>query len=170
MSPRYHFVADDAFPLSTRMSKPFPRKSKLTSAQKVHNYRLSRCRRTVENSFGLLSNKFRVLRAPIMLSLENATSVVKAVVSLHNFLLAEDGSAYMQPDLEDDDHGIIPGEWETCQEKTNLLDIDRLAGNRSGTSEARRQRDAVASFFMTREGEVEWQYSLAMVDENDREQ
>jgi hypothetical protein len=31
----YHFVADDAFPLTTRMSKPFPRKSKLTAVQKV---------------------------------------------------------------------------------------------------------------------------------------
>jgi hypothetical protein len=29
----YHFVA--AFPLTTRMSKPFPRKSKLTAVQKV---------------------------------------------------------------------------------------------------------------------------------------
>jgi hypothetical protein len=39
--------------------------------------------------------------------------------------------------------------------------ITRLGNNRVST---------IASFFKTREGEVEWQYRLAMVDENDREQ
>lgn len=62
-SIKYHFVGDDAFPLSCRISKPFPRSSpNLSVLEKVHNYRLSRARRTIENAFGHMANKFRVLR------------------------------------------------------------------------------------------------------------
>jgi hypothetical protein len=140
--------------------------------QKVHNYRLSRSRRIIENAFGLLAAKFRVLRAPITLTLPNATSVIKAIVCLHNFLLVEDKAAYLQPGdaaAEDDDHGIIPGRWELDETLANLLDIERLAGNRTGTTAARAQRDAVAAHFVSREGAVPWQYRLALVDENEIE-
>jgi hypothetical protein len=62
-SIKYHFVADDAFPLTSRISKPFPRSAPTLSVQeKVYNYRLSRARRTIENAFGHMANKFRVLR------------------------------------------------------------------------------------------------------------
>jgi hypothetical protein len=141
--------------------------------QKVHNYRFSHTRRIIENAFGLLCAKFRVLRAPITLSLPNATSVIKAIVCLHNFLLAEDKPAYLQPGdaaAEDDEHGIIPGRWELDGDLANLFDIERLAGNRTGTTTARSQRDAVAAYFVSREGAVPWQYRLALVDENEIEQ
>lgn len=33
-------------------------------------------------------------------------------------------------DGEDDAHQIIPGQWEDSEEQRNMLDIERLAGNR----------------------------------------
>jgi hypothetical protein len=96
--------------------------------------RLSRARRTIENAFGHLTNKFRLFRSPINLSLENATNVVKAATCLHNFLLKEGKQEYAAGlDGEDDDaQSIIPGQWEDLEEKRNMLDIERLAGNRTG--------------------------------------
>lgn len=65
------FVADDAFPLRNDMLKPNSRIRRITITQKIFNYRLSRVRRIVENAFGILNSRFRILENPIPLSLKN---------------------------------------------------------------------------------------------------
>lgn len=60
----YVLVGDDAFPLKPNMMKPYPGRN-LTGSQRVYNYRTSRARRTIENAFGLISARFRVLRSAI---------------------------------------------------------------------------------------------------------
>ena len=81
----YVFVADDAFPLSTYMLKPFPFKNQ-TPDQRLFSYRLSRARRTIENAFGIFSAKFRVLKTVINLEPETVVKVVKACLVLHNYI------------------------------------------------------------------------------------
>lgn len=83
-------VGDDAFPLRTYLMKPYPfKQTDMQVATCVFNYRLSRARRVVENVFGLIAQRFRVLRRPIELhNTPNIISVVKAICVLHNFLLA----------------------------------------------------------------------------------
>lgn len=65
--------------------KPFTFKN-INRMQRIFNYRLSRARRVVENAFGILSSRFRVLRRPLHLDLENVDAVVLACCALHNFL------------------------------------------------------------------------------------
>ena len=81
----YYIVADDAFHLRTYLMKPFPCRG-LTKPEKVYNYRLTRARRTVENAFGILKNRFRVLHTPICLHPKNVEAVVQAACTLHNML------------------------------------------------------------------------------------
>ena len=81
----YTIVADDAFPLGPYIMKPFKGKN-LTEREDMFNYRLSRARRVVENAFGILANRFRIFRAPILLSPSKAKHVVLATVVLHNML------------------------------------------------------------------------------------
>lgn len=66
MKVPYVFIADDAFPLCDTIMKPYPSRG-LTNSQRIFNYRLSRARRVVENAFGILANRFRVLLNPISL-------------------------------------------------------------------------------------------------------
>ena len=81
----YVFVGDEAFPLKNYLMRPFPG-SRLNSERRVYNYRLSRARRTIENAFGIMTSKFRVLRRPISLSPNGVDEVVKACCVLHNLL------------------------------------------------------------------------------------
>ena len=48
-------VGDEIFPLKAWLLRPYP--GNLTDSQKVFNYRLSRSRRTMENTLGILVSR-----------------------------------------------------------------------------------------------------------------
>lgn len=81
----YVFVADDAFPLTEYIMKPYSQKN-MTASQIRFNYMLSRNRRVVENAFGILANRFQVLFSPISREPNEAIKVALACICLHNFL------------------------------------------------------------------------------------
>lgn len=72
-------VADDAFPLKPYIIKPYPYKNQ-PGPNRVYNYRLSRVRRIVENAFGLIANRFRILRRAILLEPKKVRTVVSAIM------------------------------------------------------------------------------------------
>lgn len=96
-------LADAAFSLSTYILKPYPLRN-MTKEQRIFNYRLSRARRVVENAFGILANRFRVLLNTIPLRPEKAKLITQACCALHNFLKEETGIAYVgnHPEAEID--------------------------------------------------------------------
>ena len=81
----YVIVADDAFSLSSYLMKPYSMQN-MTREQRVFDYRLSRARRTVENAFGTLANRFQVFMTPIALSPEKVKTITLASCVVHNYL------------------------------------------------------------------------------------
>ncbi|KAK7919088.1 hypothetical protein WMY93_010372 [Mugilogobius chulae] len=84
--PQPHvFVADEAFPLLPHLMRPFSRRP-LSLEERVFNYRLSRARLVVEDTFGILTSQWRVYRRLIGLRPEVVERCVKATCILHNFM------------------------------------------------------------------------------------
>ncbi|XP_031328882.1 uncharacterized protein LOC116159923 [Photinus pyralis] len=136
----YVIIADDAFPSLTNLIKPYSHK-KLSFEDRVYNYRVSRARRMVESSFGILANRFRVLLQPINLNAEKVEIITLTCVLLHNYLATNNKKYYLN--LEDSD-------------KDTLQNIERQTGNRSST-QAREVRDNFRHFFNSNVGSVPWQ-------------
>ncbi|KAK3907333.1 Protein ALP1-like [Frankliniella fusca] len=80
-------VGDGAFPLGPNLMTPFRQPQIVSDAERIYNYRLSRARRTIENAFGILSSRWRVLWRTFIAHEENARSIIKACVVLHNLLI-----------------------------------------------------------------------------------
>lgn len=151
-----HFISDDAFPMTNRVLKPYLHRY-LDHRQQIFNYRLSRARRLVENVFGILAARFRVLKSEISMNVESATDVVLATCVLHNLLRQRCGGSYMAPgscDSEDIDYCVVPGDWRQEDNLTGLLSTTA----RNSTNISKTMRDNLSNFFMTNQGEVAWQY------------
>lgn len=73
----YVFVADDAFQLQIHMLKPYGRLGN-DRAMKIFNYRLSRARRIIENTFDIAAARFRIFRRPIIAKVEAVILFTKA--------------------------------------------------------------------------------------------
>ncbi|XP_068129597.1 putative nuclease HARBI1 [Hyperolius riggenbachi] len=154
----FAFVADDAFALHEHVLKPYPIKN-LSFEKKIFNYRLSRARRVVENAFGILANRFRVLHTAINLRLDKIDVVVYACCVLHNFLRKQHGGTYLPTqavDTEDLETGeIVPGDWRSYPAVlTNL----QIGVPRNITCNAKDNRENYLRFF-NGDGAVEWQNS-----------
>lgn len=157
-------VADDAFPLRTNILKPYGRSTNLSRKQKILNYRLSRARRVVENAFGILVSRFRIFERPISVGITSVNAVVKAALSLHNWLKMSSSEAYTPTgylDHEDlNTRRTIPGHWRTQIAQANgLVNLRVNLGSRNYTRSASTVRDEYAEYF-SGEGAVPWQLDM----------
>lgn len=157
-------VADAAFPLRTNLMKPFGGKS-LSRKQMVFNYRLSRCRRTIENAFGILAARWRFLRRTVIATPERVGLFVRTACILHNFLqkgVANDSSSknlYCPLGFADTyapDGSVIAGLWRTDEPTNFQLPLTNVPPNRYGSS-AGAIRETLASYFVSETGSVTWQ-------------
>ena len=90
----------------------------------IFNYRLSRTRRFIENSFGVMAATWKAFGAKIALQPTNVESVRLAVCALHNYLLATNQIAATNADNDNK-----AGSWRgmTNDAMGNLQRIARLA-------------------------------------------
>ena len=157
----YVLVGDDIFALKPWLMKPFPGKH-LDENKRIFNYRLSRARRTVENTFGILAAKWRIYRRPIKASVETVEKIIKATVCLHNYLRLTDNACYLPNGFVDSfssDGDLIPGDWRNIirNDEDGLAQMGKIGGNRYGF-EAAKSRNDFMEYFVSEEGAVEWQY------------
>ena len=82
------------FPLQDWLMRPYAGSSLINELRKVFNYRLSRESRAIENTFGILVARWRVLQSPIDATPEKLGKMVLACIALHNYLCQTDFARY----------------------------------------------------------------------------
>lgn len=156
----YVLVGDEAFQLTNYLLRPFPGRETLKQDRVIFNYRLSRARRTIENTFGILVSRWRILKRPIICNMEKTMKIVQAVVCLHNWLRIQDieEDQYVPISMVDQDgpNGFIPGSWRESIEDSAFRDISKFGSNNS-SREAREIREEFCTYF-NNEGAVPWQF------------
>lgn len=160
-----HFaVADQAFPLSNRIMRPFPGRN-LGDKKNIFNYRLSRARRTIENTFGILVQRWRILRHPIIANVDTCETIVKATLVLHNFLQKSEEEIPTEErrycptgfvDTVDEEGNLRLGTWRDVGMGDGLLPVAPRASNNS-SRKFQDMRNNLADYFFSDEGSVSWQ-------------
>ena len=147
-------VADEAFPLRGDIMRPYPRgghEHRLDYDKQIFNYRLCRARRIIENAFGILVQRWRIFDRRIHLQIDNAISVVKACVMLHNFLMEKRFTLQvraLETELNPDDVPFLTDEGA-------IVPLPRVGYH--SQAEARRIREVYKAYFNSPEGAVTWQ-------------
>lgn len=132
-------VGDEAFGLSENVMRPYCGKS-LTTKKRIFNYRLSRARRYIECSFGILVNKWRIFHRPLNVDIEFAENIIKACCVLHNYVRLRDGYRY-------DD--------TLYETSLNSLNCEAVRPN----ARSKNIRDRFADYFVN-EGKIPWQDNM----------
>lgn len=149
------FLGDEAFGLDENFLKPYAQRE-LNKEKRIFNYRLSRARNVVENAFGIITSRFRILQTAINMKTENICYVILAICVLHNYLRTSSNSylSYSTVDREDIDSGSVQtGDWRTNSVQMINLQHQR---NAHASFEAKQNRENYKNYFNS-EGRVEWQ-------------
>ncbi len=116
--------------------------------ERLYNYRLSRARRMVECSFGILAAQWRLYRRVLGVIPEMAEKAVKATCILHNLLRVDQAEDHPQaPSSEPDSTARAMG------------DLHRMSSNNS-SREAITIREKCTQYFSSTEGAVPWQENI----------
>ncbi|KAF0704930.1 protein ANTAGONIST OF LIKE HETEROCHROMATIN PROTEIN 1-like [Aphis craccivora] len=149
----FYFVADEAFPLKKNLMRPNPRRT-LTNKKRIFNYRLSRGRKTVECSFGMMSQKFQVLMSPIRCTNEiTINNIIRSVCILHNFIRKREGRQYIPSidfDVNNPEYFQVPNEFIRDNQDQNEL---------PRTQTARDLREYLSSYFVKPYASLPWQWN-----------
>ncbi len=135
--------------------RPYAKKS-LCTEKRIFNYRLSRARRVIENTFGIMASRFRIFRKPIIADVKKVEYIIKAAVCLHNYLKIEEGGEYCPNGLVDwEENGVNhAGSWRNSQ-CGGLIPIQQTSSNMYGKDPAK-IRDQYCQYFNS-SGAVSWQ-------------
>ncbi|XP_063223145.1 putative nuclease HARBI1 [Bacillus rossius redtenbacheri] len=83
----WHLLGDAAYPLREWLLTPYRDYGNLTEAEKVFNRTHSGCRVTIENTFGILKQRFRQLMRVDVWTVDRATKLVLSCCVLHNLCI-----------------------------------------------------------------------------------
>ncbi|KAH7708069.1 nuclease HARBI1-like protein [Aphelenchoides avenae] len=135
------------------MMKPYPAAAANASLRKrVYNYRLCRARRVIENVFGIMAAKWRILLGTIATSPELADDIVEAICCLHNFIIdTSPESSLILADKGDDDNG----RWRQEVHALPQAPVHANRANRASDA-AMEMREALVGYF-SGEGALDWQ-------------
>lgn len=105
---RYHLLGDAAYPLRDYLITPFKDYGNMTAKQKKFNLAHSQTRVRIENTFGIMKQRFRQLTRLDFFLVERMSKFVLACCTLHNLCIELDDEWQEREDDEEDDDDETP--------------------------------------------------------------
>lgn len=141
-------IGDGAFKLTSRLMKPYTGRQ-LTLDQRVYNYRTSRPRNTIENTFGIMAMQWRALLTTLGTNIETTKDLVLAICILHNILVGDrltNRDYFLNfVDHEDVDRGLVnQGNWRV---QTQLTGLQQSKSSNNPSRSANEIRDRFCDYF-----------------------
>lgn len=150
----YYFVGDEAFPLSRYLLRPYSKRI-LDNTKRIFNYRLSRGRKTIECTFGMMKEKFQVLQTAIRCRDEDTINgIIKCVCILHNYVRKKEGCPYTLSRMEQNVNITASAN------RSNFSPPLRTKINNCSTANA--LRDYLAHYFLTPMASLPWQWNYCI--------
>lgn len=123
-------LADQAFPLQCNLMKPYPQPGRPGSPSEAFNYRLSSARRVVENGFGRMKARFRMVHKGLECDIDNVNIIVRTACVLHN--ICEDmsdhcDSSWLEAARADDERRPQPVRTSNREEPSGVAVRNALA-------------------------------------------
>ena len=166
----YYLVGDDIFALKPWLMKPYSGGCNIQ--QEVFNYRLSRARRTIENTFGIMSARWRIFCKPIRADINTVDGIVQACVVLHNYLMTTENARYTPSGFIDSQtaEGIVEGDWrKIVQHDANVaLHHPGRIATRNYNFESKLVRQSLTDYVNSEEGEARCPWQKAHVTNSGR--
>ena len=134
----------------------------LTYEERVFNYRCSRARRVVENGFGILAARWRVLHTPMQVEPKNVRKVIRASVALHNVMRDKKNHiprSYL--DHEGEDGQIVRGEWRT---DGVMRQVEAAGRGPRLTRAGKEQREYLKAYVNSDVGSVPWKDAAVLAN------
>ena len=127
---------------------------RLSTEERTFNYRHSSARRVVENAFGIMAQRFRVLLSTMQHDVPNVRLIVTVCVLLHNLLRTRYPTfhrVFEDPPAE----GVEPGSW---RQGLRLLDTKVVTGSNTSHKDGKKLRNLLKHYFCDPVGQVPWQH------------
>ena len=135
--------------------RPYP--GKLNEEERISNYRFSRARIVIENSFGILAARWRIFTKLIKASVDKVEKCA-GMHFLHKYLRqAENASGFV--DSEDCKDAIKPGEWRSMV-NTNEGAFNEIPSVRGPKEDAVEMRKKLMKY-VNEVDAVDWQLDHA---------
>lgn len=145
----YVLAADDSCTQRPNVIKPFPLSNPRNPLQTVFNVRLNQAHQTIDNVYGHMAHRFRVLQNPVRYDPEKTKKVGLACCALHNYLISTNRERYAPAGSFDEYDGngtaISLGEWRSMGEKNGLIPLEAMPEEESSVALA---DDEVLNEFM----------------------
>ena len=139
--------------------RPFPGTG-VFKEERIYNYHQSRARRWIENTFGILSQRWRIFFKPIKATVKHLEIYTLARMALHNYLPLTTNAKYVPAgfvDSEDSNGNLILGDWRKDFNNNGAFgNIAPYRGSRLKPT-ALDIRDALKDYVNSEEGSLSWQ-------------
>ena len=128
----YYYVGDCAYPLAPYCMIPFVG-SLLAPHDDVFNFYHSQLRITIERTFGIFVNVFRIFHTALQFSISSTCDVVEACVKLHNYRINENCQHVTRCTSNG---AIFRQQFERSNEVFDVLDDERYVTDRPHATDA----------------------------------